>query len=80
MLHERLTGGTVAVLCFFTVGLVGAVAGLAPYACCKRAVVGAVMGYIGGTLAAKAINAVLTRALIDHLTETPEGHASDNPS
>jgi hypothetical protein len=80
MVHERAIAGTLGVLCFFIVGLVGWMAGLTPYACSKRALAGAVMGTIGGSLVAKAINAVLTHALIEHLTKSPEGQASDKPS
>jgi hypothetical protein len=80
MLHERPVAATMGVLCFFAVGLVGWVTGLTPYACSKRALLGAVMGYVGGSLVAKAVNAVLTNALIEHLTKSPEGQASDNQS
>jgi|APFre7841882654_1041346.scaffolds.fasta_scaffold10921_2 translation initiation factor 2 gamma subunit (eIF-2gamma) len=77
-LHERSISGTIAVVCFFAVGLVGWLTGLSPYVCSKRALAGAVMGYVGGSLAVKAVNAVLTSALIDHLTKSQEGRASDN--
>jgi translation initiation factor 2 gamma subunit (eIF-2gamma) len=78
LLHERSMAGTIAVVCFFGVGLVGWFTDLSPYTCSKRALVGAVMGYVGGSLAVKAINAVLTSALIDHLMTKPqEGQASD---
>ncbi len=78
LLHERSVAGTIAVVCFFAVGVVGWVAGLSPYVCSKRALVGAMVGYVGASLAVKAINAVLTSALIDHLTKPHEGQASDN--
>ena len=77
-LQERSIAATLAVVCFFGVGLVGWLIGLTPYVCSKRALVGAVMGYVGGSLAVKAINAVLTSALIDHLTKSQEGQTSDN--
>ena len=79
LLHERSMAGTIAIMCFFGVGLVGWFTGLSPYVCSKRALMGAVIGYVGGSLAVKAINAVLTSALIDHLMTKPqEGQARDN--
>jgi len=77
-LHERSIAGTLAVVCFFGVGLVGWVIGLSPYACSKRALIGAAAGYVGGMLAVKAINAVLTSAMIDYLTKPHEGQVRDN--
>ncbi|MCU0914488.1 MAG: hypothetical protein MUC88_08005 [Planctomycetes bacterium] len=53
-----------AVVCFFVIGMVGAAAGLSPGTCCKRAVLGAALAYVAGGLAARAIHAILTQAII----------------
>ena len=80
LLHERSVAGSLAVVCFFGVALVGWVNGLSPDVCTQRALIGAVVMYIGGRLAVKAVNAVLTRAMIDYLTKPKEGQAGDNKS
>lgn len=53
-----------SVLFFFGISFIGWISGLSPFVCCKRALAGAVLAYITGTLAVKAINAVLMSALI----------------
>ena len=63
-LHIRSIAINVAVICFFTLSLVGWASGLSPSVCCKRATVGAVLAYIAGSLAVRAINAVLIQAMI----------------
>jgi hypothetical protein len=51
-------------MCFFGLSLIGWISGLAPFTCCKRALVGAAVAYIAGVWAVKAINAVLMNAMI----------------
>lgn len=63
-LHVRPIAISVAVVCFFGLGLVGWASSLAPFTCCKRALAGAVLAYIAAALAVKAINAILTSAMI----------------
>ena len=53
-----------AVLCFFAIGIVGSLGGLPPYTCCKRAVLGATILYVVTAGAVRAINAILTQAMI----------------
>jgi hypothetical protein len=53
-----------AVLCFFAIGIVGSLAGLSPYTCCRRALLGAVLGGLVTVVAVRAINAILTQAMI----------------
>ena len=63
-LHIRSIAINVAVICFFILSLVGWVSGLSPSVCCKRATIGAVLAYVAGKWAARAINAVLIHAMI----------------
>jgi len=63
-LHIRSIAINVAVICFFILSLVGWVSGLSPSVCCKRATIGAVLAYIAGAWAVRAVNAVLIHAMI----------------
>lgn len=64
LVQTRPISVTIAVLCFFAVGIVGSLAGLAPGTCCKRAVLGAAIGYVAAGAAVRAINTILTQAMI----------------
>ena len=55
---------SIAVLCFFAIGVVGSLAGLSPYICCQRAVLGAALGCLVTVAAVRAINAIVTQAMI----------------
>jgi len=63
-LHVRSVAINIAVICFFTLRLVGWVSGLSPSVCCKRATIGALLAYIAGAWAVRAVNAVLIHAMI----------------
>jgi len=63
-LHVRSIAVSIAVICFFGVGIIGWISGLSPFTCCKRALVGAVLAYVAGAWAVKAINAILISAMI----------------
>jgi len=63
-LHVRSIAVNIAVICFFALSLVGWISGLSPSVCCKRATIGAVLAYIAGAWAVRAINAVLIQAMI----------------
>jgi hypothetical protein len=63
-LHVRSIAVSISVICFFVLSFVGWICGLSPYVCCKRALAGAVLAYIAGGLAVKAINAILVNAMI----------------
>jgi hypothetical protein len=64
LLQTRPIAISTAVLCFFALGIIGSLGGLAPYTCCKRAVLGALIIYIVTTGAVRAISAILTQAMI----------------
>jgi hypothetical protein len=63
-LHVRSNAISIAVVCFFGLGFICWISGLSPYICCKRALLGAAISYIATSLAIKAINAILTAAMI----------------
>lgn len=63
-LNVRSIAVSIAVLCFFGLSLVGCISGLSPFICCKRALIGAVLAYIAGTWAVRAINAILLSAMV----------------
>jgi len=65
LLHVRSIAVGVAVLCFFGVGIVGTLTGLTPYICCKRALLGTTVGYLTAGAAVRAVNAIVTQAMID---------------
>ena len=64
MLPIRSIAVSVAVLGFFIMGIIGSFGGLSPYTCCKRAILGATVAYLTAGTASKAINAILTGAMI----------------
>jgi len=76
MLHVRSMAVSAAVLCFFVVGIVGSLCGLSPSTCCKRAVLGAVAAYIVVRAGVRAINAILTQAMIE--SQINKGNTGDN--
>jgi hypothetical protein len=63
-LHVRPIAVSIAVICFFGISFIGWISGLSPFTCCKRALGGAAIAYIAGTLAVKAINGILINAMI----------------
>jgi len=64
LLHVRSIAVSIAVIFFFGISLIGWISGLSPFVCCKRALIGAVLAYIAGTFAVKAINAILMNAIV----------------
>ena len=63
-LNVRSIAVSFAVICFFGLSIIGWVSGLAPFTCCKKALVGALIAYVAASLAIKAINAILINAII----------------
>jgi len=72
-LHVRSIAVSIAVICFFVLSLVGWICGLSPFVCCKRALIGAVLAYIAGGWAVKAINTILVNAMIANQVDQQEG-------
>ena len=68
-LHVRSTAVSIAVICFFIMSLIGWASGLAPFVCCKRAMIGAALAYIAGCWAVRAINHILVNAMITNEME-----------
>ena len=72
-LHVRSIAVSIAVICFFVLSLVGWFCGLSPFVCCKRALIGAVLTYIAGGWAVRAINAILVDAMIANQVNQQDG-------
>ena len=77
-LNARSIGVSVAVMCFFCLSFVCWFSGLSPFVCCKRAIVGAVIAYIAVGLSVKAVNAILTNAMIMSRINRHKDTAGDN--
>ncbi|HPC94912.1 MAG TPA: hypothetical protein PLU87_08225 [Sedimentisphaerales bacterium] len=64
LLQTRPIAFTAAVIAFFVLSIVGCVVNLSPDTCCKRAVLGAVVTYLVASLAMRAVDAIVTGAMI----------------
>ena len=79
-LHVRSVAVSIAVICFFILSLIGWGSGLSPFVCCKRALIGAVLAYITGGWAVKAINAILVNAMIaNQMNQQEDSGFAANP-
>jgi uncharacterized membrane protein YjjP (DUF1212 family) len=76
LLHIRPMAVSCAVLGFFAIGIVGSLGGLSPYTSCKRAVLGAAIAYLVAGAAGRAVNAILTQAMI--ADRIRKGNSGDN--
>jgi hypothetical protein len=65
MFETRPIAARVAVCCFFLFSFLCWLTNQSPLFCCKRALAGAVLAYIAAAAAVKAVNAIITQALID---------------
>ncbi|MHC4122678.1 MAG: hypothetical protein ACYSSI_03820 [Planctomycetota bacterium] len=77
-LHVRSISASTAVVCFFTVSLIGWISGLSPFTCCKRALTAAFVVYVIAALAIKAINIILINAMINSQMNQQKENISDN--
>jgi hypothetical protein len=68
LIHVRPIAISAAVVSFFGLSFVGLFHGLAPFTCCKRAFIGAVLAYMATALVVKTVNAILISAIIDSHT------------
>ena len=69
----------IAVICFFALSLIGWANGISPLTCCKRAATGAVIAYITAVCAVKAVNAILTSAMItSRMNQQQQKDSSDD--
>jgi hypothetical protein len=72
-LYVRSIAVSIAVICFFVLSLIGWFCGLSPFVCCKRALIGAVLAYMAGRWAVRAINAILVDAMIANQMNQQDG-------
>ena len=66
-----------SVMCFFLMCIVGALGGVSPSTCSQRAFAGAIVTYVGASLLIRAINAILTHAIIDNWVRQQEDQPGD---
>jgi len=78
VLQPRSIAFSLAVIAFFALSIVGTIVGLDPDTCCTRALVGAVVTYVATTAAVRAINTILTQAMI--ASQMNKDEAGDNES
>ena len=76
VLHTRSIAFSVAIAGFFALSILGTITGLSPDTCCERALLGAVAIYLVASTALKAINTILTRAMI--ASHVNKDNAGDN--
>ena len=73
--HVKSISISIAVLFFFIISVIGWFAGLAPFICCKRAMIGAVVTYIAASFAVKLINRILIEAMVQAKLNQQNGDA-----
>jgi len=78
LFNERPITISFSVLGFFCIAIIGWFSGLSQLTCCKRAIVAAVVVYIGTSIALKVINVILTNALIDSQMKQQKEPANDS--
>lgn len=76
LLPERSIAVSVAVLGFFGTCTVGLLSDVSPETCSTRGLIAAAGGYVAGLAGAKALNAILTSAVISHWVEEQKDQAS----
>jgi len=64
LLHKQSIACSTAVIAFFTLSIIGSIASVPPYKCCERASLGAVIAYVAASTAVRAINTIVTQAMI----------------
>ena len=75
-LNSKAISVSVAVLCFFAIAGIGWISGLSSFTCCKRALIAAAVTYVVTTLAVRAINSILTNAMIESQIDRQNGETS----
>ena len=72
LLHTRSIAFTAAVIGLFAISAVGAIKGLSLDICTERALLGALMTYVAASFVVRAIDAILTQAMIASQTDKDE--------
>ena len=76
VLQTRSIAFSAAVVGFFALSIVGSFGGLSPETCCQRALLGAVVTYVAALFALRAVNMILTQAMI--ASQTNKDKTGDN--
>jgi hypothetical protein len=78
LLNARPIAASSSVLGFFCIAIIGYFSGLSQFTCCKRALIAAVILYFSMTIALKAVNVILTDALINRQMKQQKEQVNDN--
>jgi VIT1/CCC1 family predicted Fe2+/Mn2+ transporter len=76
--NAKLTAGSLAVVTFFIISIIGSLENLTPYICSKRALLGAIVIYITVKFAVLATNSIITHAIINRQIQKQEEFDSDD--
>ncbi len=77
LLHPRVAT-SLAVVFFFGVSFICWASGLAPFTCCKRALISSAIVYIAAALAVKAVNSILISAMVEKELTQRKGRSGDD--
>jgi hypothetical protein len=78
VLQPRPIAFMLAIVGFFALSIVSTIVGLAPDTCCERALGGAFVIYIATSVAVRAINMILTQAMIEGRIDKDTAGDSEN--
>jgi len=70
----------IAVLSFFALSITGLCLGISPYVICVRAIGGAIIMYVGSTIAIKIINVVLFDVIINRILNHQDEQKNEQQS
>ena len=78
LLQKRPTAFSAAVIAFFALSIIGSIEAVAPWKCCERALIGAIITYVATSTAVRVVNTILTQAMIaSHVNKDKDGDTTN---
>lgn len=75
-LHVKSISISLAVVFFFMISVIGSIAGLTPFVCCKRALIGSTAAYIVTSFVVRMVNRILIEAMVQAKMNQENGDVS----